>query len=134
LWFTKSDDDYTFNAHKIDKTICQSKRTTFFDTGKCSGNERIVKYDGTAFHPCQKPEKLFESLLLTHSNRGDRVADPFLGTGTTAVLATKWSRKFWGSEQNPEYFDAALKRTMFPIGGYPDDYENDDVVEEALIA
>lgn len=61
-------------------------------------------------HPTQKPEKLVAKLILASSNPGDLVFDPFLGSGTTAVVAKKLGRRFCGVELNPEYLTWALKR------------------------
>lgn len=61
-------------------------------------------------HPTQKPEKLIAKLLLASSNPGDLVLDPFLGSGTTAVVAKKLGRKFVGIEQSQEYCCWAMKR------------------------
>ena len=61
-------------------------------------------------HPTQKPEKLIAKLLLASSNAGDFVFDPFLGSGTTAVVARKLGRRFCGIELNREYCCWALKR------------------------
>ncbi len=61
-------------------------------------------------HPTQKPEKLLAKLILASSDSGDIVLDPFLGSGTTAVVAKKLGRKFIGIEQNPTYCAWAMKR------------------------
>lgn len=61
-------------------------------------------------HPTQKPEKLIAKLVLASSNTGDFVFDPFLGSGTTAVVAKKLGRHFSGIEINPEYVQWGLKR------------------------
>lgn len=61
-------------------------------------------------HPTQKPEKLIAKLVLASSQKGDLVFDPFLGSGTTAVVAKKLGRRFCGIEQNREYCCWALKR------------------------
>ncbi|MGL4388674.1 MAG: DNA-methyltransferase [Brevinema sp.] len=61
-------------------------------------------------HPTQKPEKLIAKLILASSNEGDFVFDPFLGSGTTAVVAKKLGRHFSGIEQNLEYCLWAQKR------------------------
>jgi ParB family transcriptional regulator, chromosome partitioning protein len=131
LWFTKTD-EFTFNPEKIDTDMCGKAKKNCFITGICNGNERIKGDDGKALHSCQKPVELIESLLLTHSNRGDRVVDLFVGSGTTPVLATKWGRSFWGTEQDPEHYDVALKRAMFPLGGYPEMSDNYDDLEEMV--
>ncbi len=61
-------------------------------------------------HPTQKPEKLLAKLILASSRPGDLVFDPFLGSGTSAVVAKKLERHFSGLELNPEYCCWALKR------------------------
>lgn len=61
-------------------------------------------------HPTQKPEKLMAKLILASSNPGDLVLDPFLGSGTTAVVAQKLHRHFIGIDINQEYCSWALKR------------------------
>lgn len=61
-------------------------------------------------HPTQKPEKLYAKLMLASSKPGDRVFDPFLGSGTTAVVARKLGRHFCGIDINREYCLWAMKR------------------------
>lgn len=61
-------------------------------------------------HPTQKPEKLIAKLILASSKKGDVVLDPFLGSGTTAVVAKKLGRSFVGIEQQEEYCQMAIKR------------------------
>lgn len=61
-------------------------------------------------HPTQKPEKLYAKLILASSKPGDRVFDPFLGSGTAAVVAQKLGRRFCGVEINREYCLWAVKR------------------------
>lgn len=61
-------------------------------------------------HPTQKPEKLVERIILASSNPGDKVLDPFMGSGTTGVVAKRLGRSFTGFELNAEYIRLALKR------------------------
>jgi DNA modification methylase len=61
-------------------------------------------------HPTQKPEKLLAKIILASSKEGDIVFDPFLGSGTTAVVAKKLSRKFVGIELDTKYASIASKR------------------------
>ena len=61
-------------------------------------------------HPTQKPEKLYAKLILASSKKGDMVFDPFLGSGTTSVVAKKLGRKYCGIEINEEYALMAEKR------------------------
>lgn len=61
-------------------------------------------------HPTQKPEKLIAKLILASSRPGDIVFDPFLGSGTTSVVAKKLDRHYCGVEINEEYCLYAAKR------------------------
>lgn len=61
-------------------------------------------------HPTQKPEKLFAKLILASSQPGQIVFDPFLGSGTTSVVAKKLGRHYCGVEINHEYCLWAEKR------------------------
>jgi site-specific DNA-methyltransferase (adenine-specific) len=61
-------------------------------------------------HPTQKPEKLIAKLVLASSRQGDLVLDPFLGSGTTAVVARKLGRRFVGIEMDGEHCLVALRR------------------------
>lgn len=61
-------------------------------------------------HPTQKPEKLYAKLILASSREGDLVFDPFLGSGTSAVVAKKLNRRFLGVEINEQYCLWAAKR------------------------
>lgn len=76
-------------------------------------------------HPTQKPEKLYAKLILASSKQGDRILDPFAGSGTAAVVARKLGRSFCGIEINREYCLWAAKRlanalTDKSIQGYAD--------------
>ena len=61
-------------------------------------------------HPTQKPEKLMAKLILASSNPGDLVFDPFMGSGTTCVVAKKLGRRYLGIDVNEEYCLWAAKR------------------------
>jgi site-specific DNA-methyltransferase (adenine-specific) len=76
-------------------------------------------------HPTQKPEKLIAKLILASCPEGGLVFDPFLGSGTTSVVAKKLGRHYCGIEMNREYACWAVKRlqqtTLHPsIQGYAD--------------
>ncbi len=76
-------------------------------------------------HPTQKPEKLIAKLILASCPKDGIVFDPFLGSGTTSVVAKKLCRKYSGIEMNKEYALWAEKRLLqceqFPqIQGYFD--------------
>lgn len=89
--------DYTFNFSQ------QKDMHNFVETPICGGKERTE-------HPTQKPLILISKLLRVHSNRGDLVLDPFLGSGTTAVAAKQLDRNFIGIEINPNYCEIARGR------------------------
>jgi site-specific DNA-methyltransferase (adenine-specific) len=61
-------------------------------------------------HPTQKPEELLRKILLASSNPGDLVIDPFLGSGTTAVVAEQLKRKWLGCDTSVEYVGWAAER------------------------
>jgi site-specific DNA-methyltransferase (adenine-specific) len=61
-------------------------------------------------HPTQKPEKLVAKAILASSNPGDVVFDPFLGSGTTSVVAKKLGRQYFGVELDEMYACLAEKR------------------------
>lgn len=76
-------------------------------------------------HPTQKPEKLLAKIILASSNPGDVVFDPFLGSGTTSVVARKLGRSFVGVEIDETYCCLAEKRLLMAasdrsIQGYRD--------------
>mgnify|MGYP001256726624 CR=1 FL=1 len=61
-------------------------------------------------HPTQKPEKLLAKIILASSRPGDLVFDPFLGSGTTSVVAKKLGRRYVGVERELIYCCLAEKR------------------------
>lgn len=62
------------------------------------------------YHPTQKPVELLSSVLSICSEQGDLVADPFTGSGSTAVACIREGRKFIGIERDAKYFDIACRR------------------------
>lgn len=61
-------------------------------------------------HPTQKPEELVRKFVMASSNRGDVIADPFSGSGTTLVVAEQLGRRWLGCDNNPEYNEWAIQR------------------------
>lgn len=61
-------------------------------------------------HPTQKPVELMEYLVRTHTNEGDTILDPFMGSGTTGVACKNLGRDFIGIELDSDYFKIAEKR------------------------
>jgi DNA modification methylase len=74
---------------------------TVFDVPKAAANKE---------HPTIKPLELWVQLMRYHSNIGDSVYDPFLGSGTTLMAAEKLGRTCMGIEIEPRYVDVAVKR------------------------
>jgi len=130
IWFCTVGDDYCFNVDdvKLKRRVIAPYRS---DDGKPkdweesqNGKYRLTHPSNlwsditipfwsmpeNTDHPTQKPEKLIAKLVLASSNSGDFVFDPFLGSGTTAVVARKLNRRFCGIELNREYCCWAAKR------------------------
>jgi len=76
----------------------------------CTGEERLKDDKGAKVHPTQKPESLLARVLLSASNPGDVVLDPFFGTGTTGAVAKALGRHFIGIEREQVYAEAARER------------------------
>jgi modification methylase len=76
----------------------------------CSGGERLKNADGKKSHPTQKPEALLHRVLLSSTNPGDVVLDPFFGSGTTGAAAKRLGRRFIGIERDPDYLQVARDR------------------------
>lgn len=68
------------------------------------------KEEGSEFHPAVFPEKLVRDHIISWSNEGDIVYDPFSGSGTTAKVAYMNKRHYIGSEISKEYYEKANKR------------------------
>lgn len=144
VWFATVSNDYTFNVDSVKirrRVLAPYKQNGEAKDWEETNNGRFrntypsnfwddlsIPYwsmpENTA-HPTQKPEKLVAKLILASSNPGDVVLDPFLGSGTTSVVAKKLGRNFVGIEQNPLYCIWAEKRlelaeTNKSIQGYSD--------------
>ena len=61
-------------------------------------------------HPTQKPIELLEKIILASTNENDLILDPFNGSGTTGIVATKLKRRYIGIEKEKEYLDLTIKR------------------------
>ena len=101
---------YTFNyeAMKAVNDDLQMRSDWLFPI--CSGAERLRAEGGRKTHPTQKPEALLHRIILSSSHAGDVVLDPFLGSGTTAVVAKRLGRSFIGIERDETYAEAARAR------------------------
>lgn len=61
-------------------------------------------------HPTQKPLGLLEKIILSSTDEGDVILDPFNGSGTTGIMANRLNRKYIGIEQEKEYLELTIKR------------------------
>lgn len=69
-------------------------------------------------HPTQKPEGLFERMVLASSNEGDTVLDPFVGSGTLLRVCQQTGRNGIGIDINPEYIEMTNSRLNEPFTGF----------------
>jgi len=61
-------------------------------------------------HPTQKPFELLKRVILSSTDEGDLVLDPFTGSSTTGLVAYAYSRMFIGIDTSKEYLDLSIKR------------------------
>ena len=131
LWFTKGD-NYTFNLDEIrvPQKYPQKKYFKGPRAGELSSNplgknpgdlwifpnvkhNHIEKTD----HPCQFPVELVERLILSLTDKGDLVIDPYMGVGSTAVAAVMHERKAAGADIVSEYIQTANQRVLLADAG-----------------
>ena len=124
MWFTKSD-DYTFNLDPI-RVPSKYPNKRYFKgpkRGQLSGNPNgknpsdvwvfpNVKNNHVekTIHPCQFPVELVERLVLSLTDAGDNVFDPYLGAGTAVIGAVKQDRIGYGCDTVQKYIDIAWER------------------------
>jgi DNA modification methylase len=108
IWAKPSADSrYAFNHHLM-KTFNSGKQLgSMWAIPACTGRERLKDVNGRKLHPTQKPEALLQRVILASSKPGDVVLDPFLGSGTTAVVAARFHRRWLGIEREEAYIRAA---------------------------
>ena len=97
IWAVKGK-GWTFNRQR------DTYENTIFSYAAPNGKCRV--------HPTQKPVGLMEDLILIHSNKGDVVLDPFMGSGTTGVAALHTYRDFIGYELDEKYYQFAKDRII----------------------
>jgi adenine-specific DNA-methyltransferase len=131
IWFTKSD-DYTFNLDpvRVPQKYPGKKYFKGPNVGKYSSNP-LGKNPGDLWiipnvksnhvekteHPCQFPVELIERLVLSMTNEGDWVLDPFLGVGTSIIAAIRHNRRGAGAEIVPKYIELAKDRIQQELAG-----------------
>ena len=111
LWCTTSRKaKYTFNYQNLKELNEGKQMRSDWHIPICAGKERLREDNNQRSHPTQKPEALLYRIMVSSTNKGDTVLDPFLGSGTTAVMAKKLQRNFIGFEQDVDYIKLAKKR------------------------
>jgi DNA modification methylase len=110
IWATKSKtSSYTFHYHSLKTMNDDLQMRSDWLIPICSGEERI-KINGQKAHSTQKPAELLYRIILSTSNVGDLVIDPFFGSGTTGAVAKRLGRNFIGFEREPFYIQVATER------------------------
>lgn len=110
IWASKAKGSkYTFNHHAMKSLNEDLQMRSDWVLPICSGSERI-KMNGKKAHSTQKPEALLYRVILSSSDPGDIILDPFFGTGTTGAIAKKLHRNWIGIENNPQYLSVAQNR------------------------
>ena len=123
-WFTKGD-DYTFHLDPIRVPSKYPGKRHFKgpNAGKLSGNPK-GKNPGDVWmfpnvksnhvektvHPCQFPVEMVERLVLSMTNPGDIVLDPYMGVGSSIVAALMHGRKGYGCDVVDAYVEIAKER------------------------
>lgn len=111
IWAAKSRDArYTFHHHAAKALNDGLQMRSDWYLPVCTGSERLRDADGGKLHATQKPEALLYRVLVTTTNPGDVVLDPFFGSGTTGAVAKKLHRRWIGIERDPVYAEAARRR------------------------
>lgn len=100
---------YTFNHHAMKALNDGLQMRSDWYLPVCTGAERL-RLNGEKAHSTQKPEALLYRVLLSSTNPGDVVLDPFFGSGTTGVVARRLNRRWIGIEREPAYVDLARQR------------------------
>lgn len=124
LWFTKSD-EYTFNLDPV-RVPSKYPGKKYFKgpkAGQISGHPLgknpsdvwvipNVKHNHVekTIHPCQFPVELIERLVLSMTDAGDNVFDPYMGVGSSVIAAIKNGRSGYGCDVSKEYLDIAWER------------------------
>jgi site-specific DNA-methyltransferase (cytosine-N4-specific) len=111
--------DRPTRAHEYVFLLTKSERYRYDVTAVTGPNGRRLRsvwdiptraYPEASGHVATFPPALVEPCILTASREGDLVLDPFVGSGTTALVAARLGRRFVGIELNPEYLDIADRR------------------------
>lgn len=110
IWSTKSKQSrYTFHYHSMKVMNDDLQMRSDWIIPICQGEERI-RVNGEKAHSTQKPAELLYRIIVSTSNPGDIVLDPFSGSGTTAAVAKRLGRQFIAFEKEAFYIEVSNKR------------------------
>ena len=110
LWAQKARGlPYTFNHNAMKALNEDLQMRSDWYLPLCTGKERM-KENGVKAHATQKPEALLYRVLLSSTNPGDVVLDPFFGSGTTGAAAVRLGRKWIGIERDLHYVELSRTR------------------------
>jgi modification methylase len=110
LWCARSQNSkYQFNYDAMKALNDDLQMRSDWLLPLCTGAERLKK-NGKKAHPAQKPESLLYRVVLSSTEVGDVVLDPFFGSGTTGAVAKQLGRNYIGLERDPDYAKLAGKR------------------------
>lgn len=110
IWAAKnSKSRYTFHYKSMKIFNDEKQMRSDWYIPICNGGERIYK-NGQKAHSTQKPEALLYRIIISTTNPGDIILDPFMGSGTTAAVAKKLQRKYIGIEREAKYIEIAEER------------------------
>ena len=133
IWVSKGKGSkYTFNHHAMKPFNNDKQMRSDWIFPLCKGDKRI-KVDGEKAHSTQKPEELLYRIILSSSNPGDVILDPFFGTGTTGAVAKILHRNWIGIEQDQNYIEIAKNR-LDQINPEPLDEHTFDVSDKKRLA
>ena len=111
LWCARdSESSPIFNYHSLKNLNDAKQMRSDWYLPICSGGQRLRGEDGKSLHPTQKPESLLYRIIAGSSRQGQIVFDPFLGTGTSAVVAKRLGRHFIGCDNHASYIEHARVR------------------------
>ncbi len=112
IWASRnaSSKGYTFHYDALKAANEDTQVRSDWYLPLCTGGERLKNSKGSKVHPTQKPEQLLTRVILSSSNPGDVILDPFFGTGTTGATAKRLGRHFIGIERDADYANAASAR------------------------
>lgn len=120
---------HNFNCEKVWANKGGSDPGSVIMLGNTNSNDlfsKLCKERGIA-HPARFPEKLAEFFILSGTNEGDVVLDPFSGSGTTAISAARNNRRWIGIDANADYCDLAKARMDIELGGDEDERNPNEV-------